>query len=413
MTYPRAHLTRSARHCFLASALAALCLAANACGDDTSSARSPIGAGGEGGAGGLLAGQGGASGAAGGAQAGTGLAGMTSLPHGGAGGAAGMIGAGGLAGMAAGGGAGGTAGGSSGAGGLGGDGGGGEGGAGGAGGAGAGAGGSAGSPDSGELCADWKDAHADLSEGTWNGSTASCDPGSMSDDALERAHRLHSLLRTMAGLEPVDMTAEGNRLAQGCALLMAANNTITHTPPATFNCYTAEAKDTAGTSSVSTGPALESIDGYMVDPGNPTTLGHRRWILSNMLASVGFGSAGRFSCQYQPAQRPAAGAPKWAAWPPPGQIPIQAFGAFFAKLDQTGWSVQSDSINLGSASVSVTSDGMDMPVTVTQLDSGYGSIYALRFNPSGWSAAAGKTYSVKLTGTSTPIEYDVQVVDCP
>ena len=235
----------------------------------------------------------------------------------------------------------------------------------------------------------------------------------MSDESLEIAIRLHGLYRTMAGLPPVEMTAEGNRLAQGCALLMNANDTITHTPPSTFDCYTEEAKDTAGTSSVSSGPALESIGGYMVDPGNPTTLGHRRWILSNMLASVGFGSAGRFSCQYQPAQRLPAGAKPWVAWPPAGQIPIQAFGAFFSNLNQTGWSVQSDTIDLNEADVTVTSDGMDLDVNVTMLGSGYGSIFAISIIPSGWTAAAGQSYHVELSGTSTPIEYDVEVVDCP
>jgi hypothetical protein len=30
----------------------------------------------------------------------------------------------------------------------------------------------------------------------------------------------------------------------------------------------------------------------------------------------------------------------------------------------------------------------------------------------GWQSAAGNTYHVKVSGTSTPIEYDVEVVDC-
>ena len=183
--------------------------------------------------------------------------------------------------------------------------------------------------------------------------------------------------------------------------------------PISWDCYTEEASDTAGASSVSSGPALESVDGYMVDPGNSTTLGHRRWILSNMLAGIGFGSAGRFSCQYQPAQRPPAGSKAWVAWPPDGPIPTDAFGAFFATINETGWSIQSDTIDLANAEVAVTSGGMDLAVTVTTLMRGYGSTYAIRIVPSGWTAAAGKSYNVKVTGTSTPIEYDVDVVDCP
>jgi hypothetical protein len=94
-------------------------------------------------------------------------------------------------------------------------------------------------------------------------------------------------------------------------------------------------------------------------------------------------------------------------------VPVQALGSRWAHTDDTGWTVQSDTVNLGRADVTVTSDGMDLPVTVTVLSPGYGSSYAIRFNPMGWSTAAGKTYNVKLSGTSMPIEYNVEVIDCP
>ena len=88
-------------------------------------------------------------------------------------------------------------------------------------------------------------------------------------------------------------------------------------------------------------------------------------------------------------------------------------GSRFSTIDSTGWTVQSDSIPLASAQVTVTSGGMNLPVTVTQLGGGYGSTYAMRFNPMGWMTAAGQTYSVKVSGTSMPIEYEVEVIDCP
>jgi hypothetical protein len=49
---------------------------------------------------------------------------------------------------------------------------------------------------------------------------------------------------------------------------------------------------------------------------------------------------------------------------------------------------------------------------VTQLGSGYGSRYAIRFNPMSWTTMAGQTYSVSVTGIMPPIMYDVQVVTC-
>jgi roadblock/LC7 domain-containing protein len=264
----------------------------------------------------------------------------------------------------------------------------------------------------GEICTRWKADRMDLSEGTWTGSAASCDEGDLTGAGRDNAYRLHSLYRFMAGLDPVEMTDANNKLAQGCALLMTANGMLSHMPDSSWKCYTAENSKTAGSSSLSGGGSVSSVDGYMMDPGNPTTLGHRRWILSSMLAGVGFGSSGQFSCQYQPPSRPAAGGKAWTAWPPDGQIPIQAMSGGFMSVDQTGWSLQSDSIDFASAQVKVTVDGMDQAVTTTQLGGGYGSLFAMRFNPMGWTTAAGKTYHVAVSGTSMPIEYDVEVVDC-
>ncbi|HET6333747.1 MAG TPA: CAP domain-containing protein [Polyangiales bacterium] len=264
----------------------------------------------------------------------------------------------------------------------------------------------------GDICGRWTADRTNLTEAAWNGDAASCAAGDMTPEARATAYRLHTLYRFMAGLEPVPMTDENNRKAQDCALLMTANGSITHTPPSTWKCYTMEGAATANASSLSGGGAISSVDGYMVDPGNPTTLGHRRWVLSSMLAGVGFGSSGKFSCQYQPATRPKTGGKPWIAWPPPGQIPIQAFGTSFSSMDKTGWSLQSDSVDLKSAQVSITAGGMDLPVTVTQLGSGYGSTYAISIIPMGWKATAGTTYSVKVTGASMPISYEVSVVDC-
>jgi hypothetical protein len=104
----------------------------------------------------------------------------------------------------------------------------------------------------------------------------------------------------------------------------------------------------------------------------------------------------------------------WLAWPPPGVLPIQAVAPsrFGDTLDEVGWSLQSDGIRLEDAVVTVTSGGMNMPVNVFQLPGGYGSRYAIRITPDGWTTTAGQTYSVSVSGISTPISYEVSVVDC-
>lgn len=202
-----------------------------------------------------------------------------------------------------------------------------------------------------------------------------------------------------------------NMQAQQCALLQRANNMLSHTPPNTWTCYNDVGAMASGRCNISTGPGVSSVDGYMVDPGNPTTIGHRRWILSNSFGPTGLGSTDRHSCMMTFGKMKVNKA--WQAWPAPGAIPLQAMqGGFGQKVDSTGWTIQSDTINLASAMVTVTESGAAQPVMITQLGAGYGSKYAIRFNPMGWSTTAGKTYKVDVTGTTMPISYEVQIVDC-
>jgi hypothetical protein len=74
--------------------------------------------------------------------------------------------------------------------------------------------------------------------------------------------------------------------------------------------------------------------------------------------------------------------------------------------------LQSDTIDFKNAQVTIMAGGMTLPVTVTQLGSGYGSTFAISIVPMGWKVAAGMTYNVNVTGASMPITYDVAVVDC-
>ncbi len=64
------------------------------------------------------------------------------------------------------------------------------------------------------------------------------------------------------------------------------------------------------------------------------------------------------------------------------------------------------------ATVTVTANGQDMPVSVTHLDGGYGSHSAVPFIPQGWTTQSGTSYHVEVGGIANPVEYDVDVVDC-
>ncbi len=263
-----------------------------------------------------------------------------------------------------------------------------------------------------EICARWKADRVDLSEGTCTGDVASCTPGDMGATARANALRLVNLYRWLAALPPVVTDPAKDAQDQACALLMRANNMISHEPPTTWTCYTQDGATAAGSSNVSSGRAVSSVDAYMIDNGNPTTIGHRRWILSNSLGPIGIGGTDRASCMWTLNGTGRAGK-TWMAWPAAGIIPLQAVSRSGTTTDSTGWTVQSDNINLAGAQVSVTVDGAAQPVTVTELGANYGSRYAIRFNPIGWTTQAGKTYAVSVTNIPTTITYTVQIVDCP
>lgn len=263
------------------------------------------------------------------------------------------------------------------------------------------------------VCARWNADRQDLSEGTWSGSVQDCDPGDISADGRANALRQYNLYRWLADLPAVETSPDRDRIAQACALLMQANNSLSHDPPMSWTCWTQDAYDGASSSNISTGPGVRSADGYMIDSGNATTIGHRRWILSNSLGPIGLGSTGNGASCMQNLTGTSDAGKDWMAWPPPGAFPLQAYGTGGRNsLSDTGWTIQSDRINLSNAQVSVTSGGEDRPMSVTQLQGGYGSRYAFRFNPEGWDVEAGATYSVSVSGIDTPISYEFQIVDC-
>lgn len=268
------------------------------------------------------------------------------------------------------------------------------------------------------VCDRWNADRADLSEGAWGGSVSQCNADDISAEGRANALKLVNLYRFLAGLPAVTTDPTLNSNAQKCALMMDANDQLNHTPPADWNCYTTEGKDAAFLSNISAGPGVQAIDQYMIDRGNETSMGHRRWILANDLGPIGLGStysAGNqpfssASCMHVIGGTGSAGK-DWTAWPPPGEFPVEAVTLSGSSIDDTGWTIQSDSINLSGAQVSIKDGGIDLPVTVNNLQP-WPTQTAISMVPNGWTTTAGKTYEVSVTGVSSPINYQVQVVDC-
>jgi hypothetical protein len=258
----------------------------------------------------------------------------------------------------------------------------------------------------------WNAARASMSEATWSGSVSGCDAGDMDSAGRARALELLNTYRMIADQPEVDDDATKNATSQECALMMTANNELNHYPPTSWKCYSSDGAGGAGSSNIASGPAVMAMDMYMQDWGNETTIGHRRWILSNSLGPVGIGSTSSYSC-LNVIYGSGSSSKKWVAWPPEGDFPYEAVSAGgYTTLDQNGWTVQSDSIDVSNATVTVTEDGVEKAVTTASLLSGYGSTYAIKITPKSWSSKKGATYHVELGNISKAIAYDVTMVDC-
>ena len=263
------------------------------------------------------------------------------------------------------------------------------------------------------VCARWQDVRAALVDGTWSGDVGSCSPGDVSSDGRDSSLALWNLYREMAGHGPITTDAGLDANAQDCALIQQANGYLTHTPASSATCYTSSGASAAGLSNIASTNVVDAIDLYMIDPGNSTTLGHRRWLLSNGLATVGIGGTSSYSCHTVIGAGGGGTSKEWTAWPPAGPVPEEVWTVSWDHLDDTGWSLQSDSLALGSGTVTVTGDdGSTLPMTVSSLISGYGSTHALSMIPDGWTVEAGRSYTVSVSGLSSPVDYTVDVVDC-
>lgn len=240
---------------------------------------------------------------------------------------------------------------------------------------------------------------------------AACNAGDTSAAGRANALKLVNLYRFMAGLPPVTNDAARDQKAQACALMMDANDALSHAPPMNWACYSADGAQAAGNSNIAGTAGVSGVDLYMADNGNETTMGHRRWILSGSLGPIGLGSTDSYSCMWVLGGSGNANQP-FTAWPPPGTFPSGALKASFIGIDETGWTIQSSSIDLSGAQVTVMDGGQDRPVSVTPLGANYGSSYAIRMVPKGWTSQVGHTYSVSVAGVSQAIKYDVEIIDC-
>jgi hypothetical protein len=260
----------------------------------------------------------------------------------------------------------------------------------------------------------------------WSGSRSLCSAGTTALDFKDAVALRINYYRAMAGVPAqitlVDAYSSKN---QEAALMMSVNQTLSHSPPTGWTCYTSSGAEAAGNSNLALGIyGWDAIDGYMKDPGDGNgAAGHRRWILYPQTQNMGTGdipdgggwganSLWVFDSHLWEARPPTR--EEFVAWPPPGFVPYQVV--------HPRWSFAYPGADFSQSSVTMSTGQGNIVTTLETVKTGYGE-NTLVWIPQGmksgdsWPQPSGDTdYHVTLSnvliqGLAHSFVYDVRVMD--
>ncbi len=129
----------------------------------------------------------------------------------------------------------------------------------------------------------------------WTGKGTSCKSGKVSAQTYTNALTRINYFRRLAGVyDKVVLDSTWCKYAQAAAVIMNANDALSHNPSVAMKCYSADGKIGAATSNLSS-IVEKSITLIIADEiqdggeGN-ADLGHRRWLLNSDSHKMGFGA---------------------------------------------------------------------------------------------------------------------------
>ena len=130
-----------------------------------------------------------------------------------------------------------------------------------------------------------------------------CTSGIPSDSEKLKVLNRINYLRAIHKLKPVKYNDAYDEMTGECALVIAANENLSHTPASSWKCWSQVAYDGCYSSNISLAAATNYdmsatdsttiIDGFMMEENEvpPITLGHRRWFIDPWLNTISFGRA--------------------------------------------------------------------------------------------------------------------------
>ncbi len=262
----------------------------------------------------------------------------------------------------------------------------------------------------------------------WIGSFSTGDSGTLADSFRQGILQRINYFRSMTGVgSNITFDAGKNAMCQQAALMMAAAQNISHTPPSSWPFYTADAATACGSSDIRLDwqgdEGAAAIDRFIADDeSNNTYVGHRRWLIyagesvmaSGAVPGDGWTTPGTNATWVLGTVARPAGAPASTSWPPAGFVP--------ASLVFNRWSFSYVNADFSAATVQVTKNGAAMSVqqeTVEYQSNADGSgtfegdntlVWELPGN--GVDASADEVYTVKISNVvvdGTPYKFSYSV----
>lgn len=130
----------------------------------------------------------------------------------------------------------------------------------------------------------------------WRGSVSNCSSGTINADIYKKVEDRINFFRLVNGLNTVKNNPKLNQPAQDAALLIKANDILTHYPDKSMKCFSQSAYDGCSKSCLGqfdfeNFPEAAFITGYIQDYGESNYyVGHRKWVLYSKLTSFGYGA---------------------------------------------------------------------------------------------------------------------------
>ncbi len=236
-----------------------------------------------------------------------------------------------------------------------------------------------------------------LSSSNWTGNVGGCKPGDTSSAFKEAVLRRINFYRALAGLPNVTYAAGVDGQQQAAALMMAANGTLSHSPPGTWKCYSDAGKTGAGSSNLAGGnDGVNAIDAYMDDGGgNNSFAGHRRWILYPPRLEMASGDVPGWNALYvfgKSGPRPAN--PRFVTYPTAGFFPRGLLPT------SKRWSFSVNGADFSTATITMSANGSSVPLTKLTPQNGYGDNTVVWEVAGALSLIGDAPISVKLEGVN-------------